>query len=244
MGVMWLSKKINSVGKLSAVGLNVGRCGPVDPDYYVLLIRLEDFWADFGLDFSIISTQNVIPKFKSSASTFPQSSRIQPAHRVLLHYVKNLTFLILNQYLSHFFIPWLPVLSLELLLFSLLYLFYICSHHFCWFFISSSHCYYWVFSLIVTPNPIVIHSWFLTAADSIHCVATKSLHHVNSFITLLKRHLLFYFPLCTSCSLKCSVFQLLILYTISLPLEYNSMRASKDFVLLSPIFQHLEQCLA
>lgn len=43
MGVMWLSKKINSVGKLSAVGLNVGRCGPVDPDYYVLQIRLENF---------------------------------------------------------------------------------------------------------------------------------------------------------------------------------------------------------
>lgn len=43
MGVMWLNKRINSVGKLSAVGLNVGICGPVDPGYYVLLIRLEHF---------------------------------------------------------------------------------------------------------------------------------------------------------------------------------------------------------
>lgn len=43
MGVVWLSKKINSVGKLSAVGLNVEKCGPVDPNYYVILIRLENF---------------------------------------------------------------------------------------------------------------------------------------------------------------------------------------------------------
>lgn len=42
---MWLSRKINSVGKLPTVSWNVGGCGPVDHD--LPQIRSENFWADF-----------------------------------------------------------------------------------------------------------------------------------------------------------------------------------------------------
>lgn len=46
MGVMCLSKKTNLVGKLSIGSLNVGRCGPVDPDHYLLQVRSENFGDD------------------------------------------------------------------------------------------------------------------------------------------------------------------------------------------------------
>lgn len=46
MGVVWLSKKTNSVGKVSTGSLNVRRCGLVDPAHYLLQIKPENFGAD------------------------------------------------------------------------------------------------------------------------------------------------------------------------------------------------------
>lgn len=43
MDMMWPSTKVNSVGKLPTVNLNVARHGLVDPDYCTFQIRSGNF---------------------------------------------------------------------------------------------------------------------------------------------------------------------------------------------------------